>query len=110
VVLEVQLQLAAAAVEEEGVVEAVVVREEMELMVLLLLAEQVEQVFLSQFLATMESMVRVEMVDQIAALVLPLEQIVWQIQVKVVEEDAQLPISHPTLVALLKWVEMVDPV
>jgi hypothetical protein len=114
VVLEAQLQLAAAAAEEGEVVEAVVVREEMELMVLLLLAEQVEQAFPSRFLATMEEMpkymVRVEMVDQIAALVTPLEQMVWQIQVKVVEEDAQRPTSHHTIMALSLWVEMVDPV
>jgi hypothetical protein len=74
------------------------------------LAEQVEQAFPSPFLVTIveipKSMVRVEMVDQIVALVTPLEQMLWQIQGKVVEEDAQLPFSHHTLVAQSKWVEM----
>jgi hypothetical protein len=103
VVLEAQIQRVAVAVGARGVVEAVVVREETERMALLLLAEQVEQAFPSPFLVTIveipKSMVRVEMVDQIAALVTPLEQMLWQIQVKVVQEDAQLPTSHHTLVA-----------
>jgi hypothetical protein len=43
------------------------------------------------------SMVRVEMAEQIVALVTPLEQAVRRIQVKVVKEDAQLPFNHPTL-------------
>jgi hypothetical protein len=83
------------------VVEAAVVREEMEQLALILLLEQVEQEFHSRFPTTMEgmprSMVRVEMAGQIAALVTPLERAVRQIPVKVVKEGAQLPTSHHTL-------------
>jgi hypothetical protein len=39
------------------------------------------------------------MVEKTHPLVTPLEQMGWQIQVKVVQEDAQLPTSHHTLVA-----------
>jgi hypothetical protein len=46
------------------------------------------------------------MVEQTHSLVSPLEQMVWQIQVRVVEEVQQLPFSHQTLVASSVWVEM----
>lgn len=39
------------------------------------------------------------MVEEIQALVLQLEQTVWQIQVKVVEEDPPHPSNHHSLVA-----------
>ena len=44
----------------------------------------------------LNSMARVEMAEQIAAVVMPLERAVRQIRVKVVEEGAQLPSSHHT--------------
>jgi hypothetical protein len=103
VVLEAQLQLAVAAEEEGGVVEAAVVREEMERMVLLVFqaVEQVDQAFLSRFLVTIAEIpnhtVQVEMAEQTHSLVSLLEQMVWQIQVRVVKEDEQLPFSHHTL-------------